>query len=64
MTKESILFNRLGVYSFDLKTKTLRTEDKKVATYYWVIWKCKYGECRELKQEISKQEYECLLEEL
>ena len=43
MTKESILFERLGVYSFDLKTKTLRTGDKKITTYYWVIWYCKHG---------------------
>jgi hypothetical protein len=64
MTKESILFNRLGVYSFDLKTQTLRREEKKIATYYWVTWHCKYGETAVIKQEISKEEYELLLKEL
>lgn len=64
MTKESILFNKLGVYSFNLKTKTLRTEDKKVTTYYWVVWSCKYGENCKIKQEITKEEYEFLLKEL
>ncbi|MBO7213990.1 MAG: hypothetical protein J6V66_00685 [Clostridia bacterium] len=64
MTKESILFERLGVYSFDLKTKTLRTGDKKITTYYWVIWYCKHGGSSEIKQEITKEEYEFLLKEL
>ena len=64
MIKESILFDKLGVYSFELKTETLRTEDKKVTTYYWVIWNCKYGERSEIVQDISKEEYEFLLEKL
>ena len=64
MTKESILFDGLGVYSFDLRTKTLRTENKKITTYYWVNWYCKYGESDGTKQEITKEEYEFLLKEL
>lgn len=64
MTKESIFFDKLGVYSFDLKTRTLRIEDKKVTTYYWVTWYCKYGSCSEKEQEITKEEYEFLLKEL
>ena len=64
MTKASIFFDKLGVYSFDLKTKTLRTADKKITTYYWINWYCKYGESSEIKQEITKEEYEFLLNEL
>lgn len=64
MTKENILFDRLGVYSYRLKTQTLKTEGGKITTYYTVIWSMKYGESSEIKQEISKEEYEYLLKEL
>lgn len=64
MTKESILFDRLGVYNFSLNTATLKTKDKEVTTYYSVIWRCEYGERSELKQDISKEEYDFLLKEL
>ena len=62
MTKESIFFDYFEVYSFNLKTETLRTEDKKITTYYSVVWHRKNG-C-DIGQEISKEEYELLLKEL
>lgn len=65
MTKESILYNRLSINYFTLRTYTLRTEQyKTTTTYYYVKWFCDYGLSEPLEQEISKEEYEYLLKEL
>lgn len=62
MKKESILYDILGIYSYELKTHTLITEDKKVTTYYQVVWHRKA--LTEIEQDITKQEYDFLLQEL
>lgn len=64
MTKESILYDGLGIYSFTLRTFTIRTGDKNVVTSYFVKWLCEYGPQDNIEQEISKEEYEYLLKEL
>lgn len=60
MTKETIYYNRKFGYKklqYHLETKTLKTTDKKITTYYYAV----FGGDR---LEIGKEEYECLLGEL
>lgn len=60
MTKETIYYQRMFGHKelqYELETNTLKTNDKKITTYYYAI----FGND---KFEISKEEYECLLEEL
>ena len=67
MTKQEILFNLLGVFTYSLDTKVVSGERNKVNKYYYVTWKCKYTDYligNEIRQEITKEEYDCLLKEL
>ena len=66
MTKESILFNGLKVFSYDLRTKTLKGEKGIVRTIYEVEWRTAnaYVLCDTIIQEITEEEYEFLLKEL
>lgn len=60
MTKETIYYNRMFGYKkirYHLETKTLKTTDKKITTYYYAVFDDK-------RIEVDKEEYECLLREL
>ena len=67
MTKQEILFNGLKVFSYSLDCKVVLDEYKIVRKYYTVTWKCNCTNSligNEIKQEITKEEYEHLLKEL
>ena len=56
MNKENRMFGLKNI-QYSLETKTLKTGDKKITTYYYAI----FGSNR---FAISREEYECLLETL
>ena len=60
MNKETIYYNRMFGHkriSYDLSTKTVKTLDKEIKTYYYATFDNK-------TIEIDKEEYDCLLKEL
>ena len=65
MTKESILLKYLDVFSFNLRALTSKTGDTKVISRYWVDWRCiNNGQYIEITQELTKEEYDFLYDEL
>ena len=60
MTKETIYYNRMFGWkkiTYTLSTKTVKTCNNEVTTYY-------YATFDNVKLEIDKEEYNCLLKEL
>ena len=62
MISESVILNKSKSFRFDLKTVTFKSMTNKLVTVYCVYWHYKFG--GEVREEITKEEYDFLIEEL
>ena len=61
MTKEEIFYKKQEIHYYELFTRTTLDKNKKVKLIYEVQW---YTPTNTILNEITKEEYECLLKEL
>lgn len=62
MISERVILNKSQSFRFDLKTVTFKSMTNKLVTVYCVYWHYKFG--GEVREEITKEEYDFLVEEL